>query len=73
MVYGHVPGRAAIRARLVRFNELQILAQNVRPRLFAVAQLAKSLFDKTVIFFLRRRGVAPIHRAFGVFVKNHVL
>lgn len=65
VVYGHGPGRAAIRAHLVRFNELQIFAQNVRPRLLAVAQFAKSLFDKTVMFFLRRRVVARLHRAFG--------
>lgn len=77
VVYGHGPGRAAIRAHLVRFNELQIFAQNVRPRLFAVAQFAKSLFDKTVMFFLRRRVVARLHRAFGnnlgVLVKNQLL
>lgn len=77
MVFGQVFGRAAIRARLVRFNELQILAQNVRPRFLAVAQFAKSLFDKTVMFFLRRRVVARLHRAFGdnlgVLVKNQLL
>lgn len=28
VVYGHVPGRAAIHARFVRIGELQILAQN---------------------------------------------
>ena len=65
MFFGQVFGRAAIHARLVRFNELQILAQNVRPRLFPVAQFAKSLFDKTVMFFLRRRIVARLHRTFG--------
>lgn len=77
VVYGHGPGRAAIRAHLVRFNELQILAQNVRPRLFPVAQLAESLFDKAVVIFLRRFVVARLHRAFGddfgVLVKDQVL
>lgn len=77
VVYGHVPGRAAIRARLVRFNELQILAQNVRPRLFPVAQFAKSLFDKTVMFLFRRRVVTRFHRAFGddfgVLIKDQFL
>lgn len=77
VVYGHVPGRAAIHARFVRFNELQILAQNIRPRLFAVAQFAKSLFDKTVMIFLRRRIISRLHRAFGdnlgVLVKNQFL
>lgn len=77
VVYGHVPGRAAIRARLVRFNELQILAQNVRPRFLAVAQFAKSLFDKAVVIFLRRFVIARLHRAFGddfgVLVKDQVL
>ena len=62
---GQVFGRAAIRARLVRFNELQILAQNIRPRFLAVAQLAKGLFDKAVVISLRRRVVARLHRAFG--------
>ena len=75
--FGQVFCRAAIHAHLVRFNELQILAQNVRPRLLAVAQFAKSLFDKAVVVFLRRRVVARIHRAFGnnlgVLVKNQLL
>lgn len=63
--FGQVFCRAAIHAHLVRFNELQIFAQNVRPRLFAVAQFAKSLFDKAVVIFLRRFVVARLHRAFG--------
>ena len=77
MFFGQVFGCAAIHARLVRFNELQILAQNVRPRFLAVAQLAKSLFDETVMFLFRRRIVARLHRAFGddfgVLVKDQVL
>lgn len=74
---GQVFGRAAIHARLVRFNELQILAQNVRPRFLAVAQFAESLFDKAVMISLRRRVVARFHRAFGnnlsVLVKDQFL
>lgn len=75
--FGQIFGRAAIYARLVRFNELQILAQNVRPRLFTVAQFAESLFDKTVMFPLCRRIISRLHRAFGdnlgVLVKNQLL
>ena len=74
---GQVFGRAAIHTRLVRFNELHIFAQNVRPRLFLVAQLTKSLFDETVMFLFRRRIVARLHRAFGddfgVLVKDQIL
>lgn len=77
MFFGQVFGCAAIRARLVRFNELQILAQNVRPRFLAVAQLAKSLFNKAVVIFLRCFVIARFHRAFGdnlgVLVKDQVL
>lgn len=77
MFFGQVFGCAAIHARLVRFNELQILAQNVRPRLFLVAQLTKSLFDKAVVIFLRRFVIARLHRAFGddfgVLVKDQIL
>lgn len=75
--FGQVFGRAAIHARLVRFNELQILAQNARPAFLTVAQFAESLFDKTVMIPLRRRVVARFHRAFGddfgVLVKDQVL
>ena len=74
---GQVFGRAAIHARLVRCDELQILAQNVRPAFLTVAQFAESLFDKTVMISLRRRVVARFHRAFGddlgVLVKYQVL
>ena len=77
MLFGQVFGRAAIHARLVRFNKLQILAQNARPAFLTVAQFAESLFDKTVMIPLRRRVVARFHRAFGddlgVLVKDQVL
>lgn len=63
--FGQVFGRAAIHARFVRIGELQIFAQNGGPRLFAVAQFPKSLFDKAVVIFLRRFIVARLHRAFG--------
>lgn len=63
---GQVFSCAMIHTRLVRFNEFQILTQNVQLRLLTIIQFAKSLFDKVVMIFLRRRVVARFHRTLAM-------
>lgn len=51
VVYGHGPGRAAIRAHLVRFNELQILAQNAFYSLFSNNGKKRYIFSRKLLVF----------------------
>ena len=64
--FGLFFSRVVMHARLVRFNEFQILTQNVRPRFLVVAQFAESLFDKVVMIFFRRRVAARFHRTLAM-------
>ena len=77
VLYRQIVRRPAVSALLFGFKKLQILAQNRRPRDFAVAQVAKSLFDKAVVFLFRRLIVARLHRALGndfrILIENQIL